>query len=101
MWELLVSATEEELNQAPRERRVPDRILSIMLEPGTKIAGGSGPRYRVIYRAKLILEPKTRVRFWPLADILIAMPDEADIGRIGGHCAHGNNGRTDMQNFLL
>ena len=50
--ELLVSATEEELNQALRERRIqPDRILSIMLEPGTLIAGGSGPRYRVIYRA--------------------------------------------------
>jgi hypothetical protein len=50
--ELLVSATEEELNQALREHRIqPDRILSIMLEPGTQIAGGSGPRYRVIYRA--------------------------------------------------
>ena len=50
--ELLVSATEEELNKALRERRIqPDRILSIILEPGTQIAGGSGPKYRVIYRA--------------------------------------------------
>jgi hypothetical protein len=50
--ELIVSATEKELNHALSQHKVrPDRILSIMWDPESTMAGGIGPQYRVIYRA--------------------------------------------------
>jgi hypothetical protein len=51
MRELIVPATEKELNHALSQHKVrPDRILSIM-DPESTMAGGIGPQYRVIYRA--------------------------------------------------
>ena len=50
--ELVVPATEKELNHALSQHKVrPDRILSIMWDPESTMAGGIGPQYRVIYRA--------------------------------------------------
>ena len=50
--ELIVPATEKELNHALAQHKVrPDRILSIMWDPETSMAGGGGPQYRVIYRS--------------------------------------------------
>jgi len=50
--ELIVPATEKELNHALSQHKVrPDRILSIMWDPESTMAGGIGPQYRVIYRA--------------------------------------------------
>lgn len=51
--EIVVAAQETALNAALERHEVsPERIISVMLEPGTTLAiGDHGPRYRVLYRA--------------------------------------------------
>jgi hypothetical protein len=51
--EIVVAADEAALNQALADHRVdPDRIVSVMLQPGQSLAiGDHGPKYRVLYRA--------------------------------------------------
>jgi hypothetical protein len=50
--EIVVAADEVALNRALAEHRVePDKIISVMLQPGQSMAiGDYGPKYRVLYR---------------------------------------------------
>jgi hypothetical protein len=51
--EIVVAAEETALNAALERHEVsPERIISVMLEPGaTRAIGDHGPKYRVLYRA--------------------------------------------------
>jgi hypothetical protein len=49
--EIVVPANLEALNVALAENQVqPEKVISVLLEPGTALAQGEGPKYRVLYR---------------------------------------------------